>query len=112
MAPKLLSVCSVPGCPNLKRHRGWCDEHQRERDRQRGTPAQRGYSPQHRQWRAAILVRDPVCQDCGCAASTTAHHIRSLSLGGGWELENGLGLCKPCHDARTLRERVRWPVAS
>lgn len=54
-------------CGKLTR-RSRCAKHERAKDRQRGTAAQRGYGQQHRQLRAALLAdldpRQP-CPRCG-----------------------------------------------
>lgn len=71
----------------------------------RESAGRRGYGADHRRWRAAILARDPLCKACGVAASTEADHVVPLRAGGGWELENGQGLCRTCHARKTARER-------
>lgn len=64
-----------------------------------------------------ILARDPLCMIqklCGRglgpdrlpAPSTVADHILPLRRGGGWEIENGQGCCKACHDWKTRREHA------
>ena len=32
--------------------------------------------------------------------------VTPLSAGGGWELANGQGLCRACHNGKTARERA------
>jgi 5-methylcytosine-specific restriction protein A len=52
-----------------------------------------------------ILKEHPICNHPGChAVATEADHIVPLDQGGGWELENGQGLCKPCHSRKTRYE--------
>jgi 5-methylcytosine-specific restriction enzyme A len=41
MARRSLAVCAEPGCPELST-RSYCEEHERQRERQRGTRTQRG----------------------------------------------------------------------
>lgn len=60
--------------------------------------------------RRAILDRDPTCRACGTSASTEADHIISHAecLRRGIEpdtLDNGQGLCRSCHWAKTKREQ-------
>ena len=42
--PRAPRVCLEPGCPDLT-DTGYCTQHRRERDKARGTKAQRGYGP-------------------------------------------------------------------
>lgn len=49
--------------------------------------------------RKAVLERDNYkCRKCGAIYTLTVHHIIPLHKGGGWELDNLITLCKPCHD--------------
>ena len=111
MSPALIATpCRTPRCPHVAGRSGLCAGHARDYERRRGTAAQRGYGAAHRQWRAAVLARDPICKDCGKAPSTEADHITPLSQGGGWSLANGQGLCKPCHSRKTMtRDRGIGP---
>ena len=102
MTTKVATSCRTPRCPAVAGPRGLCVGCSRAYERRRGTAAQRGYGATHRRWRAAILARDPVCRACGQAPSREADHITPLSQGGGWSLENGQGLCKPCHSRKTM----------
>jgi len=54
-----------------------------------------------------VLARDPVCRICWKAAATVADHIKPLSRGGDWSLENGQGLCHPCHSRKTAQEQTQ-----
>ncbi len=62
--------------------------------------------------RARILKRDPVCRCPGCRhhtgpctqPSTDADHILNLARGGTNHIENGQGLCHPCHLIKTAHE--------
>ena len=95
------SLCSRPGCGKIGKHS------HREYDQQRGTAASRGYDARHRRWRKMILARDPICVMCratGMAVvATVADHIIPLRQGGGWELENGRGLCHSHHNQVTAK---------
>lgn len=104
--------CSTACCPELT-HTRFCgihtkDQERRERKR-RGTTAERGYGAAHKRWRKAILRRDPVCVTCEgmgrTVVATVADHIVPMSAGGSRLLmSNGQGLCKTCHDQKTLSE--------
>lgn len=111
MPRKPLHPCSTPGCPTLTAGR-FCVAHHaesaRRQDQIRGTAAQRGYGAFHRRWRAAVLANDPVCVACLAAGvetlATVADHIVPLRLGGGWEPENGQGLCETHHQQKSGKE--------
>jgi hypothetical protein len=65
-----LRVCGQPGCPVLVpkgTRSGRCPDHERERDKARGTPAERGYGPEHQRERAALLPEayGTQCIHCG-----------------------------------------------
>lgn len=108
MATRARRPCRTPGCVGLTRT-GYCDAcragglHNADG---RAPAYQRGYGARHRRWRAAILSRDPICKRCGVEAATVADHVVPLSAGGGWELENGQGLCRGCHAIKTAGERA------
>ncbi|MCL1922796.1 MAG: HNH endonuclease [Propionibacteriaceae bacterium] len=59
--------------------------------------------------RKQILYRDQRCQHCGYAEATIADHIipytECIRQGiNPHTLDNGQGLCKPCHDTKTQYE--------
>lgn len=56
-----------------------------------------------KQWRAAVFKRDRyTCQSCGdhTGGNLHAHHIRPFAedLAGRFDVQNGLTLCRPCHE--------------
>ncbi len=86
----------------------------------------------HPGWRKMVLGRQPVCgmegwlghpgaahghqaaapskkSPCGgFALSTIAHHIVPIRAGGArFDLENGLGVCKACHDWWTATQEPK-----
>lgn len=75
-------------------------------------------SAEHRRWVKRILTRDPVCRCPGCKIhpgpcanpSEQADHVVPVSEGGRWTMENGQGLCAPCHLRKSSAEgnRARW----
>ena len=113
MPRRPLHPCKQHGCPALTesrhcaRHRKQADAADRER---RGSAAQRGYDKDHRNWRLMVLDKDPLCVVClkegRVTPSLVADHVVPLSEGGGWELENGAGMCTSCHNRKTMRERA------
>ena len=114
-----LHPCKQQGCPALTEQR-YCDRHRKDADaldrERRGSAAERGYDKDHRSWREAILNRDPACVSClergEVTRSRVADHIVPLSewpddrIEEAWSEENGQGLCIPCHNRKTMRERV------
>ena len=104
--------CAEPRCPALlERGTARCQAHDLKRryyaEHPRPSSTQQGYGAVHRQWRRAILARDPVCRHCGIAQATHADHITALRKGGDFSLENGQGLCASCHNRKTAKEG-RW----
>jgi len=53
-------------------------------------------------WKAKVLVRDNwTCQKCGSLDKSHVHHIRTFNTypEGRFNLDNGVTLCKRCHDS-------------
>lgn len=64
-----MRVCAEPGCPRLQRARR-CAEHERQRERVRGSSSQRGYGQEHSKLRDSINrrgIENFVCARCGGA---------------------------------------------
>jgi 5-methylcytosine-specific restriction protein A len=101
MPNRIPLACSVCG----KRA---CEVHRKRRD-ERESASRRGYGAAHRKWRALILSLHPLCVHClargHLTPATVADHIKPLTKGGGWEIENGQGLCAACHNRKTVAER-------
>lgn len=125
--------CRVPGCPGLVRA-GVCTRRDRHPPSPgvRGTTAARGYGERHRKWRALVLAEQPLClgwpagvHGAAPPPSQTADHIvslrrwahdpitsaRLLSIArpnaetlDAWSIDNGQGLCAPCHGRKTVDE--------
>lgn len=109
MPRRPLRPCSEPGCTALTSS-GTCTTHKRKRRRRyddaRGSASARGYGARHREWREAVLKRDPICRMCGAERSKHADHIVPVKRGGArFDLSNGQGLCHGCHNRKTARER-------
>lgn len=66
--PRAPRVCLEPGCPDLTAT-GYCTQHRRERDKARGTKAQRGYGPTfvrtRKEWQPRVATGLVVCWRCG-----------------------------------------------
>jgi 5-methylcytosine-specific restriction protein A len=54
-----------------------------------------------------ILVMHPMCRACNEALAVEVDHITPLHQGGTDTDDNLQGLCIPCHQAKTNRERGR-----
>ena len=95
--------CRHPDCPELVEAGVlYCPAHR---------PARRADTSYYdRRWqkvRAAYLARHPLCVDCEKAGrltpATDVHHIIKPGDGGDDSDSNLMGLCRPCHSARTAR---------
>ena len=67
-------------------------------------------SPEFYQWRKAVLERDKhICRDCQARENLDAHHIQSIIEypEGIFDVDNGLTLCKDCHNKHTWWQRIR-----
>lgn len=105
--------CLHPGCRQYASQRGYCAEHQKDRqqyDDRRGNSAQRGYGAEWRRARAAFLRANSLCAYCmkenKVVSATVVDHIvphkGDMTLF--WDKTNWQPLCKPCHDRKTRTE--------
>lgn len=66
----------------------------------------------HRDFREAVLARDPICQACMATRSTIADHhpierVDLVAMGlDPNDAARGQGLCKRCHDRKTAATRT------
>jgi 5-methylcytosine-specific restriction endonuclease McrA len=97
-----LRPCLDYPCPNLSTTTR-CPAHERERERLRGTPAQRGYGPAYQRARRQLLASATRCHWCGLPARVndplTADHLVPLAHGGGIE-GNLVAAHRSCNGAR------------
>jgi 5-methylcytosine-specific restriction protein A len=105
-------VCNVTGCPTLTEGTPRCTHHTRTADRARGTARQRGYDRTHqRDFREAVLARNPWCTLCRRQPATVADHHpldrRTLQARGlnPNDPRHGRGLCASCHGQETARHQ-------
>ena len=102
--------CRYPGCTEMCRPGFvYCPKHNKtnNRDRFRGTAAERGYGSEWRRARDHYLQLHPLCVECAKkgiirAASVVDHivpHRGDQSLF--WDQSNWQALCKSCHDQKT-----------
>lgn len=57
--------------------------------------------------RARTPRRDPICVECHARPSTIADPIIPVAEGGTDTIDNGQGMCEPCHDTKSKKERER-----
>jgi 5-methylcytosine-specific restriction protein A len=114
-------ACQFPGC-NAHTRAKFCEKHtdktlanhsRRRFDKTRARAWNRGYDTKHLLWREAILARDPLCKIAhfcgGLRYSTIADHIKPIAAGGErFDLGNGQGACKPCHDWKTATQDSKF----
>jgi 5-methylcytosine-specific restriction protein A len=55
--------------------------------------------------RARWFAQYPMCAVCHERIAVELDHIHALHLGGAEDEANYQGLCKPCHTAKSLKER-------
>jgi 5-methylcytosine-specific restriction protein A len=89
-----------PGCGARHSRRGRCPACQRQYEKQRGTPAQRGYDQEHRKLRLLALAAHPFCLDCGATSDLCADHLVPRSRGGANTLSNYAVRCRGCNSRR------------
>lgn len=94
--------CSIHGCPATTL-RTRCVAHEREHQRDRGTPARRGYGWAYQKARRELLATATVCAWCGRGPRPgdplTADHLVPLAHGGGIE-GNLVAAHRSCNSAR------------
>jgi 5-methylcytosine-specific restriction protein A len=116
MPDRLLVACSVPGCPRRAVTRGRCEEHQKQRERERPTSAKRGYDADWRQVRDEFLSYHPHCQARDLKAiethriygdqATDVDHVTPKRAGGTDDWANLQALCHRCHSRKTLEQGI------
>jgi len=109
--------CTYPGCPALvEPGTSRCEKHRRqenrERDRDRGSAHQRGYTSTWRRYTRIYLREHPLCMCGECAtlpvplpAQVVDHivpHRGSPELF--WDPGNHQAMSKRCHDKKTAKE--------
>lgn len=104
-----MRVCSVSGCPTIypSSEGSRCAKHRQESKQAHWAKTTAYSSKGHRQFRDAVLRRDPICVLCGLKQATVADHYprtraELLDLGlNANDPQYGRGLDKQCHDQHT-----------
>ena len=123
MPSRAATPCGKPGCNGLvrdakcsicgpvRRHSTWANK---EYDKARGTPAQRGYGHNWQKLRKMILAdslhesHGPLCVECRrqgkTVIATDVDHILPKAQGGGDDWDNLQSLCSTCHKRKTAKD--------
>lgn len=120
MTRRTLRPCAgSPICPELVEGGGYCPEHNRLRERARGSSHARGYDTEHQADRIYYLQHraprnldgHPVCEECGRSELDTGHpleldHLDGLGPNGpnGHDPDNHQILCRTCHQTKTAHQ--------
>ena len=97
--------CIERGCPNTT-GRTRCPEHERMRDRMRGSTAARGYGLEHQRARDALRALLPAPCGYGCGVTLepdgvwVAAHVVDGDPTAGW-----LAACRTCNERAKARAR-------
>lgn len=108
-APK---PCTAPGCGALVHDgSGRCPKHPRTAWGKQPTATKRVTGRKLQQLREELFRRSPLCAECErrglVALATQRDHIKPLAEGGADIEDNVQGLCEPCHEEKSLQERLR-----
>ena len=120
-------LCQKPGCSRLTSSR-YCEEHSGHAKHasivydaaRKSNPVRHLYfTPTWEATRRQVLTRDILCQDCRISFSVIADHIIPaliyLRHNGNdeqlfYDLSNLQGLCRACHNRKTMRETRSQPA--
>jgi 5-methylcytosine-specific restriction enzyme A len=108
-APK---PCGHAGCGKLVRDgSGRCEAHKSEAWVKKPTATKRVTGRKLQRLRKELFTANPLCVECAKLGFTTLatqrDHIVALTDGGADDESNTQGLCQPCHEAKSLAERLR-----
>jgi hypothetical protein len=117
-------MCIEPACPNRATAHGRCDEHRKQRERERSTARLRN-DPEHRArhafytskaWRITRrrqLHDHPLCEhtdsdgtECGLIATVVHHRVDLADGGAPRDPQNLTSLCKSHHDQITRARQL------
>lgn len=104
-----MKPCKHAGCPKLT-NVTYCDEHTKVHSKDRASAYERGYDSRWKKARIRFLQASPLCVSCKVQGklvkATVVDHItphrgnKELF----WDEGNWQGLCKSCHDRKTMTE--------
>ncbi len=90
---------------------GRCDKHPRQAWNKKPDAPKRVTGRKLQRLRDELFSRNPLCVECErqgrVTLATQRDHIKPLGEGGEDTEDNTQGLCKPCHEAKSLQEAIR-----
>lgn len=112
MPPRAAKPCNAFGCRALVHDGGArCERHRLAPWAAREGAAKRIKGTTLQNARARLFRRNPLCVECEKAGrvtlATQRDHIVPMFEGGRDDDSNTQGLCVPCHEAKSLAERLR-----
>ncbi len=104
--------CTYPGCRALVRDgTSRCEKHALKPWSRTGPPPERIRGRKLQALRAALFVRQPLCEPCTKAGRVTLATIRDhripLAEGGRDDETNEQAICEACHDVKSQEEALR-----
>lgn len=112
MARSAPKPCTAPGCGALVHDgSGRCPKHPRPAWGKQASATKRVTGRRLQQLRQELFRRSPLCAECErqglVTLATQRDHIKPLAEGGADSEDNVQGLCEPCHEGKSLQERLR-----
>ena len=99
--------CLTTGCPALVTRGRRCAQHavmaEAQRNYERGSPRQRGYSWAWEKIVKAAIEAQPWCAQCGSTVDLVGDHIKPVHYGGASVVENCQVLCALCNARKSDR---------
>ncbi len=88
----------------------YCEQHQRQRWRERDINRPRRGGRRWRKLRDLKLRTDPICEICNSALAQEVHHIEPVARAPEREFDwsNLQSVCHDCHVAESAAERATW----
>ena len=114
--------CNAQGCNVLTRNPRYCEAHAdvvkqfevKQREKQRESSSQRGYSYKWQRARKSYLAKHPLCAECErkglVVVATDLDHItpHKGDKDAFWQRSNWQGLCHSCNSRKTAAEDGGW----
>ena len=115
MPPAPKRPCTYPGCTTLT-PTGRCEAHKRDAWAKREDAPKRITGRRLQAIRARLFAARPLCVECELhgrvTVATERDHVVPLAVGGADDETNEQGLCRACHEAKSIAEKGRRNGAS